>query len=981
MRIIPPPAFRGLFSPLYPQPTTHTILSHKSYSFSSPLLISLRFRSSLAALNAIVEPNIEIPRKLCSANWPESSVPSNILERKTKIGVNLDTLGTRGVKDLGGIERLKRYSQLLRNCALNLSLNEGKAIHGQVIKKGIDPDMHLWVSLINFYAKCHSLEFARQVFDEMPGRDVVSWTALIAGFVAEGYGSDGVYLFSEMRKEGIRPNEFTLATSLKAGSMCLDLEFGKQVHVEVIKSGTFEDVYVGSALVDLYAKCSEIEYARKVFFYMPRQNDVSWNTLLNGYAQMGNGEEVWGLFCKMKESQMKLSKFTLSTVLKGLTNSDDLGAGRVIHSIVIKIGFEQDEFVSSTLVDMYSKCGLADDALKVFTRIQNPDIVAWTSMISCLDQQGWKQEAANLFLLMRDIGLRPNQYTLSSLVSTAADLNPHYSESIHCCVFKYGFQFDTSVNNALITMYMKIGSVENGCRVFDSMSNRDLVSWNALFTGFYGNETCDQGLRIFIQMLLEGFRPNMQTCISILRSCSSFRNLSFGKQIHAHIIKGKLNDIFIGTALIDMYAKCRCLEDAEVVFARLKERDVFTWTAIISGYVQTDQGEKSIRCFSQMRKEGVKPNEFTLASCLRGCSGIANLEHGRQLHSLAIKSGQCDDIFVASAIVDMYGKCGCIDNAETSFKGLNFRDTVAWNSMIFGYSQHGQGEKALEAFQIMLVEGAVPDGVTFLGILSACSHMGLVEEGKKYFNSMSEVYGVIPLIEHYACIIDTLGRAGKFDEVESLIENMEIKPDALIWETVLGACQIHGNVEFGERAAEKLFELEPEIDSNYIMLSNIFAANGRWSNVSRIRALMSSRGVKKKPGCSWVDVGAQIHVFLSQDGSHPKILEIYEKLEELGQKRASSGYIPNAVDTLHYVNGREKSQNLFYHSERLALAFALISNTPNKTIRIFKNLRICGDCHDFMKQISGILNRQIVVRDIKRFHHFQQGTCSCQDYW
>lgn len=967
MRIIPPHAIRGLCSPIYPIPTSRMRFLHKSHSFSRPLFLSLRFRSSPSAALNVIEPNVEVGRKLFSANLPESS----------KSGVNLDRLANRGIRNIGGKERLKWYSQMLRDCALN----EGKAIHGNVIKNGVDPDMHLWVSLINFYAKSHSLEFARQVFDEMPGRDVVPWTALIAGFVAEGYGSDGVYLFSEMRKEGIRPNEFTLATGLKAGSMSLDLEFGKQVHAEVIKLGKFSDVYVGSALVDLYAKCSEMEKARKVFFSMPEQNDVSWNTLLNGYAQMGNGEEVWELFCKMTESQMKLSKFTLSTVLKGFANSDALGAGPVIHSMAIKIGFEQDEFVSSTLVDMYSKCGLADDALKVFMRIRNPDIVAWTSMISCLDQQGRKQEAANLFLLMRDIDLRPNQYTLSSLVSTAADLNPQYSESIHCAVFKYGFQFDTSVNNALITTYMKIGYVENGCRVFDSMSNRDLVSWNALFSGFHDNETCDQGLRIFNQMLLEGFKPNMQTFISILRSCSSLSNVSFGKQIHAHIIKGKLDDVFVGTALIDMYVKCRCLEDAEVVFTRLKERDVFTWTVIISGYVQTDQGEKAIQCFGKMRKEGVKPNEFTLASCLRGCSGIANLENGRQLHSFAIKSGQCDDIFVASAIVDMYGKCGCIDNAETSFKGLDFRDTVAWNTMICGYSQHGKGEKALEAFQIMLVEGAVPDEVTFLGILSACSHMGLVEEAKKYFNSMSEVYGIIPNIEHYACIIDTLGRAGKFDQIEGLIDNMDIEPNALIWETVLGACKIHGKVEFGERAAEKLFELEPEIDSNYILLSNIFAANGRWGDVSKIRALMSSRGVKKEPGCSWVEVGAQIHVFLSQDGSHPKILEIYEKLEELDQKRTSVAYIPNEVEAHHSVNGKERSQNLFHHSERLALAFALISDKPNKTIRIFKNHRICEDCHDFMKNISGILNRQIVVRDIKRFHHFQQGTCSCQDYW
>ncbi|KAF5935336.1 hypothetical protein HYC85_026465 [Camellia sinensis] len=744
----------------------------------------------------------------------------------------------------------------------------------------------------------------------MPEQDVVSWTALISGFVADGYGSDGIYLFSVMRNEGIRPNEFSLATCLKACSICLDLEFGKQVHAEIFMSGLLLLTFMQNAV--------RWNMQIKVFFCMPKQNDVSWNALLNGYAQMGDEEKVLKMFCGIK-SKMKYSKFTLSTVLKGFANSRNLGAGRVVHSMAIKIGCELDEFVSCTLVDMYSKCELADDALKVFMRIKNPDKVAWTAMITCFDQQGQKGEAAKLFRLMRKTGLRPNQFTLASIVSSAIDFSPHYGESIHACVYKYGFESENLVCNALITMYMKIESVDDGYRVFDAMSNRDVVSWNALLSGFHDNETFDQGPSIFNQMLVEGFKPNMYTFISILRSCSSLWNVGFGKQVHAHIIKESLDEnSFIGTALIDMYAKCKCLGDAEAVFNRSNEKDLFTWTVMISGYAQTDQGEKAIQCFNQMQKEGVKPNEFTLASCLRGSAGIASLENGRLLHSLAIKSGHFGDIFVASALVDMYGKCGSIEDSETFFKGLDFRDTVAWNTIICGYSQHGQADKALEAFKFMLDEGVVPDGVTFLGILSACSHMGLTEEGKKHFTSMSELYGIIPLIEHYACMVDILGRAGKFNEVESFIAQMKLTPNALIWETVLGACKIHGNEEFGERAAEKLFELEPETDSNYILLSNIFAAKGRWGDVSKVRAFMSSRGVKKEPGCSWVEGNAQIHIFLSQDGSHPKILEIYQKLEDLGQKLASIGYIPNT---------------------------------------------------DYL--VSHITNREIVIRDIKRFHHFE----------
>ncbi|KAL7114894.1 hypothetical protein ACP275_04G150100 [Erythranthe tilingii] len=483
-------------------------------------------------------------------------------------------------------------------------------------------------------------------------------------------------------------------------------------------------------------------------------------------------------------------------------------------------------------------------------------------------------------------------------------------------------------------------------------------------------------------MLTDGFTPNMYTFISILRSCSSLSNIEFGKQVHSHIIKNKfVRDGYVGTALIDMYAKCGCMEDVEAIFSRLNEKDVFAWTVIISGYSQTNQGERAARLFNQMRREGVIPNEFTLASSLRGCSAIASLENGRQLHSLAIKAGQSTDMFVSSALIDMYAKCGYIDDAEALFNGMQPNDTVLWNTIICGYSQHGEGDKALKAFRQMINEGFLPDGVTFLGILSACSHMGLVEQGKNHFYSMSESYGITPSIEHYACLVDVLGRAGKFDEIERLIENMELTPNALIWENVLGACKVHGNVELGERAAEKLFQIDPETDSNYILLSNIYASKGRWNDVSRVRKSMSSKGIKKEPGCSWVEIDAQIHVFLSQDSSHPRLLDIHRKMEELRGRVSEVGYIPNTKYVPHNVTEKEKRENLFNHSERLALGFALISKVNGGRIRIFKNLRICGDCHEFIKCVSSTVDQEIVVRDASRFHHFRNGFCSCKDYW
>ncbi|KAL5729214.1 hypothetical protein ACHQM5_002192 [Ranunculus cassubicifolius] len=907
-----------------------------------------------------------------SVGYGNSTLPVNVPVKKDSVKVKWDVM-----------DKLKACSYLLQKCASNGNLNGGKSVHGHVLRSGLEPDSHLWASLVNLYAKCGRFGYARQLFDEMPERDVVSWTALIVGFVSGGSGTEGINMYCLMREGGILPNGFTFSTVLKACSMCLVLELGKQVHVEVIKLGCLSDVYVGSGLVDLYAKCGEIELAKTVFLCMPEQNAVSWNSLLNGYARVGDSKGVLNLFNRMTESETRFSKYTLSSVLKGCASSGNARVGKGIHSLVVKIGTELDVFLSSSLVDMYSKCGMAEDAYKVFVRTESPDIVSWSAIIACLDQQGYNYEAAILFNKMRRTGLSPNQFTLASLVCTATALDDlQYGKSIHACIWKLGFDYDNSVCNALVTMYMKTGYVGDGHRVFDAMIERDLISWNALLSGFHDGDNSFKAPGIFNQMLEEGYVPNKYTYVSILRSCSSLENVFFGHQIHGHLVKNNLeNDCFVGTALVDMYTKCGCLEDAHTIFREMKEKDLFTWTVMITGYANTNQGEKSIKYFRQMQREGVCPNESTIASCLRGCTNIASLENGCQLHSRIIKAGYTDDAFISSALVDMYGKCGCIKEAETQFNSLISRDIVSWNTMICGYSQHGHGEKALEVFESMLDAGVTPDEITFIGVLSACSYLGLIEEGKKYFSSMNEIYGITPTRKHYACMVDILGRAGKLDEVKTLIEEMIYPPDSLIWQTVLGSCSRHGNVEFAEKAAQKIFELDPQKDVTYILLSNLYAAKGRWDDVAKIRVRMSSEGVKKEPGCSWVEMNGKVHVFLSKDIAHPQIKEIYRKLDDLSLELTSAGYIPDVTNVLHNISDEEKKKSLLYHSERLALAYSLISMQPGKPIRIFKNLRICGDCHNAMKLISDITSREIIIRDISHFHHFQNGSCSCRDYW
>ncbi|XP_031486334.1 pentatricopeptide repeat-containing protein At3g24000, mitochondrial-like [Nymphaea colorata] len=896
--------------------------------------------------------------------------------------MNLRPLPTSSFRS--GKQILMDYSTMVLNCTKKLSIREGKSVHGNLIRNHVEPDMHLYNCLIGMYAKFGLMPHARKMFDSMPRRDVVSWNSLFSGYVAECRGDEAITLFCNMVETGIQPNEFALATGLKACALCFEAGMGELLHAHALKRGFLADVVVGCALVDLYSKCGEMKHAESVFWRMSHHNSISWNALLSGYAQLGNAERVLDLFQQLTEEEVKWSKFILSSVLKVCACMRNIREGKSIHALLVKTGINLDGFLQSCLLDVYAKCGLVEDAHKIFARIPVHDVVSWSAMITCFAQHGYGHEAFQSFCDMRKTNIMPNQFTLASIISSITDVvdDKIQAASIHGYVIKVGFDLENIVGNALVQMYMKFDAVQEGCRVFDLMVCHDTISWNALLSGFQSSNSCLEGLNTFIKMLLEDIKPNKYSFVSVLRSCTNLLGAKHGEQVHTHVIKhGLEEDCFVGTALIDLYAKYGFLVKARRVFDRMLERDVFTWTVIITGYAHNDEGEQALRCFQLMQREGINANQFTLASCLNACSSNSALGNGCQFHSWIIKSGLLSDIYVASSLVDMYSKCGCMEEAETLFHDLDAKDVVAWNTLICSYSQHGLGKKALGAFKDMLEEGLRPDEVTFLGILSACNHVGLIKEGKQYFESMNQVYGINPTMEHLACMVGILGRAGNLDEVKSFIERMSLTPDALIWEAVLGACRMHGNVELGEEAAEKLFEIDPLRDSTYILLSNIYAAAGKWSDVVKVRQKMSDSGVKKEPGCSWIEIDGRVHIFVPHDASHVHAKEIYAKLDELNKELSLAGYVPDTKLALHNVNDDEKKESLLYHSERLALAYGLICTNSPKIIRIFKNLRICGDCHNAMKFISSITKREIVIRDINRFHHFKAGYCSCHDYW
>eukprot|EP01018_Ginkgo_biloba_P030314 Gb_23082 [translate_table: standard] len=557
-----------------------------------------------------------------------------------------------------------------------------------------------------------------------------------------------------------------------------------------------------------------------------------------------------------------------------------------------------------------------------------------------------------------------------------------YAFLFHAHMLMNGLEQDVFLGTKLVSMYAMCGSLGNARLVFDNILKPDVFLWNVMIRAYAKNNPCDEALAVFQRMQWVGIKPDNYTFPFVLKACAGLSALQQGKEIHDQIVRSGFEaDVFVRNALIDMYAKCGSVEVARQLFDKMSERDVVSWNAMIAGYSQNGYANEALAVFHQMQLEDVKPNSVTMLGVLPACGHLAALQHGKWIHGSIIRSGFESYVFVTSALMDMYAKCGSLEAARQLFDKMCNRDVVAWNAIIMGYGTHGNFEEAITLFYQMREAGIKPDHVTFTAILSACRHVGLVDEGWLYFNQMSQHYGIAPTVEHYTCMVDLLGRAGCLSEAHDLIRKMPVEPDGAVWGALLGACRMHCNIELGKIAAENLLVLDPENPGFWVLLSNIYAEAGRWDDVAKWRTKMKDRGLKKRPGCSWIEVNSKVHAFLVGDKLHPQSERINSMLEALAGQMKEAGYAPDTCFALHDVEDEEKEYVLCSHSEKLAIAFGLINTSPGTPIRITKNLRVCGDCHSATKFISKLARRQIIVRDANRFHFFKDGLCSCGDYW
>lgn len=739
-------------------------------------------------------------------------------------------------------------------------------------------------------------------------------------------------------------------------------------------------------LVHYYISRNEIKLSRHVFDQIPKPSVVLWNMMIRAYAWAGPFQQSIHLYHRMLLLGVTPTKFTFPFVLKASSALQALQLGRLIHNHAHILGLSMDVYVSTALLDMYAKCGNLFEAQTLFNTISHMDrdIVAWNAMIAAFSFHGLHAETTHLVAQMLQAGITPNSSTLVSVLPTIGQANAlRQGKAIHSYGLRKFFCDNVVLATALLDMYAKCHHLSYARKIFNAVNKKNEICWSAMIGGYVLHDSMADALALYDDMVcIYDLNPTTATLATVLRACAQLTDLKRGKNLHCHMIKSGIHlDTTLGNSLISMYAKCGIMDDAAGFLDEMTSKDPISYSAIISGCVQNGYAEKALLIFRQMQSLGIKPHLETMIALLPACSHLAALQHGNCCHGYAVVRGFSKDTSICNAIIDMYSKCGKITISREIFDRMQNRDIISWNTMIIGYGIHGLCVEALSLFHELMASDSKPDDVTFIAVLSACSHSGLVTEGKYWFSSMSQDFNIKPRMAHYICMVDLLARAGNLDEAYTFIRRMPFVPDVRIWGALLAACRTHKNIEMGEQVSKKIQLLGPEGTGNFVLMSNIYSSVGRWDDAAHIRSIQRHHGYKKSPGCSWVEISGVIHAFIGGHQYHPQSASINNKLQELLVEMKKLGYQADSSFALHDVEEEEKEQILLYHSEKIAIAFGILHTSPSNHILVTKNLRICADCHSAIKFITLLTEREITVRDVSRFHHFKNGMCNCQDFW
>ncbi|KAK7345858.1 hypothetical protein VNO77_16471 [Canavalia gladiata] len=878
------------------------------------------------------------------------------------------------------------YSLVLDLCAKEFAPLQGQQVHARLSKTHqLCGSVFLRTKLVHMYGKCGSFLDAVKVFDEMSERTIFTWNAMMGAFVSSGKYLEAHELYKEMRVLGVPLDACTFPSVLKACGALGECHLGAEIHGVALKCGYGSFVFVCNALIAMYAKCGDLDGARVLFdgIMMEKEDTVSWNSIISAHVAAGQCPEALSLYRRMQEVGIASNTYTFVAALQACDNPSFVKLGMEIHAVILKSNHFADVYVANASIAMYAKCGRMEDAKRVFESMLFKDYVSWNTLLSGLVQNERYSEALGYFWDMQNSGQKPDQVSVLNMISASGQSgNLLNGMEVHAYAIRNGLDSNMQIGNTLIDTYAKCFCVKYMGHVFEYMPQKDLISWTTIIAGYAQNEFHLEAINLFRKVQLEGMDVDPVMIGSILLACSGLKTKNFIKEIHGYVLKRGLADIMLQNAIVNIYGEVGHIGYARREFESIQSKDIVSWTSMTTSCVHNGLAFEALELFCYLKKSNIQPDSIALISVLSAAASLSSLKKGKEIHGFLIRNGFFLEGPIASSLVDMYARCGTVENSRNIFNSVNLRDVILWTSMINANGMHGCGNEAIALFKKMTDENVIPDHITFLALLYACSHSGLMVEGKRFFEIMKYEHQLEPWPEHYACMVDLLARSNSLEEAYHFVRNMPIKPSSEVWCALLGACRIHSNKELGELTAKKLLQLETENSGNYVLISNIFAADGRWNDVEEVRLKMKGNGLKKKPGCSWIEVENKIHTFMARDKSHPQSDDIYLKLAQFTKLlEKKGGYRAQTKFVFHNVSEEEKTQMLYGHSERLALGYGLLVTPKGTSIRITKNLRICDDCHTFFKIAAEVSQRTLVVRDANRFHHFEKGLCLCGDFW
>ncbi|OMP09714.1 hypothetical protein COLO4_05202 [Corchorus olitorius] len=726
-----------------------------------------------------------------------------------------------------------------------------------------------------------------------------------------------------------------------------------------------------------------VENALYLFEEMSQWDIYECNVIIKRLVDDGLFKEAITLFHTMEFKGAKPNKFTYPFVIKACAGLLSLMEGDKVHAKLVKVGLNLDVYICNSLISMYMKVGCLELGERIFKEMPARDLVSWNSIISGYQLVGNGLSSLISLREMVSIGIRPDRFSfISSLGACSVEGFGRNGKEIHCQVIRDGIDMDVMVETSLINMYGKCGNMDYAERVFNRISHKNVVAWNAMIAGYVSNACFHESISCLRIMQEDSvLSPDAITMINLLPSCAQMGALLLGKSIHASAMrKGFLPHLVLETALVDMYGRCGKLKLAEHIFVRIKEKNLASWNAMVAAYVQNGWYTEALELFQAMWYEFLKPNAITIASILPAYAELTTLSGARQIHAYIIKLGLSSNTIISNSVIYLYAKCGDLHTARRCFDGMIYKDVVSWNTIIMAYAIHGFGRISILLFHEMIENGIEPNKSTFVSLLSSCSISGMVDEGWEYFNLMKRDYGINPGIEHFGCMLDLIGRRRNLDQAKHFMEEIPFVPDARIWGSLLAASRKTKDIALAELAAKHALSLEHDNTGCYVLLSNMYAEAGRWDDVERIKSLMIREGLVKTRGCSTVEADYKVHRFFDQDWSNAQISDVLDIILKMIEEK-KDGYA-RSITKLRPTDLTTKRPNSpENHSVRLAISYGLISTELGNPVLVRKNIRICEDCHNVAKKISKITKREIVVGDSKLFHHFRDGCCSCGDYW